>query len=242
MRINKFIASTGVASRRKAEEMIKEGRISVNGKLVTELGIQIDENIDLVYLDGIEINIKDEKKIYILLNKPEGYITTTNDQFGRKSVVDLITKVKERIYPVGRLDYETSGLLLMTNDGDLTYRITHPKYEIDKVYIASVKGIPTEEEIKKFEGGLEIEHYITSRASLDVIKIDREKNYAVCKVTIHEGHNRQVRKMFEKIDHPVMNLKRVQLGNLNLGDLKPGQYRYLTDKEVNYLKTEVGSK
>lgn len=173
--------------------------------------------------------------VYILLNKPEGYITSSKDQFGRKDVMDLVTDIKERIYPVGRLDYETSGLLLMTNDGDLTYKITHPKHEITKTYIASVKGIPTSEELERFENGLEIEDYVTSKAKIRVLKTD-VKNYSVCRVSIHEGRNRQVRKMFNAINHPVMNLKRVALGKISVNNVAVGKYRHLTDDEVNYLK------
>ena len=149
-----------------------------------------------------------------MLNKPEGYITSVKDQFDRPSVSDLTSDIKERIYPVGRLDYETSGLLLMTNDGDLTYKITHPKHEMNKTYIASVRGIITEEEKYAFENGLKIEDYITAKANLKILKTDTNKNYSVCKVTIHEGKNRQVRKMFQAINHPTMNLKRVQVGKI----------------------------
>ncbi|WP_101772932.1 pseudouridine synthase [Peptostreptococcus faecalis] len=236
MRINKYIATSGVASRRKAEELILQGRVSVNGKKIDSLGYQVDEKNDIVYVDEKQIKLE-EKKIYIVLNKPEGYITTSKDQFGRKNVIDLVKDIKERIYPVGRLDYETSGLLIMTNDGDITYKITHPKYEVNKVYIASVKGIPTDKEIHDFENGLEIDDYITSKASLKVVKKDTIKKYSVCRVIIHEGHNRQVRKMFDAIGHPVMNLKRVQEGKIKLGDLKPGEYRHLTKEEENYLKS-----
>ncbi|MFR4808379.1 MAG: pseudouridine synthase, partial [Peptostreptococcus anaerobius] len=151
------------------------------------------------------------------------YITSVKDQFDRPSVSDLTSDIKERIYPVGRLDYETSGLLLMTNDGDLTYKITHPKHEMNKTYIASVRGIVTQEEKYAFENGLKIEDYITAKANLKILKTDTNKNYSVCKVTIHEGKNRQVRKMFQAINHPTMNLKRVQVGKINIGDLEVGK-------------------
>ena len=236
MRINKYIATSGVASRRKAEEFVKEGRIKVNGKVIDDLAFQVDEENDVVEFDGNRISIDDEKKVYILLNKPEGYITTAKDQFDRKSVMDLIPDIKERVYPVGRLDYETSGLLLMTNDGDLTYKLTHPSHEFEKIYLASVRGIPTKEEQLRFINGLEIEDYVTSEAKMKVIKINKEKNYAVCVATIHEGHNRQVRKMFEAIGHPVMNLKRIGLGKIQLKGIEPGKYRHLTKSELEYLK------
>lgn len=174
MRINKYIASCGIASRRKAEELINDGRVSVNGKIITELSFQVDEAKDIVEIDGEKIGL-DEKEVYIVLNKPEGYITTVKDQFDRPSVLDLITDIKERIYPVGRLDYETSGLLLLTNDGDLTYKLTHPKHEIDKTYMAIVKGVPTNEEIENFEKGLYIEDYKTAPAKFKIVKINEEK-------------------------------------------------------------------
>lgn len=236
MRINKFIANSGVASRRKADEMILEGRVKVNGVVIKELGTQVDEKNDVVEVDGNIISTNDENKVYIMINKPEGYITTSKDQFGRKSVLDLVKDVNERVYPVGRLDYETSGLLLLTNDGDLTYKLTHPSHEFKKTYLASVKGIPTKEEVSRLENGLKIEDYITAKAKMKVVKINREKKYAVCMITIHEGKNRQVRKMLDAINHPVMNLRRVSLGKIQLGTLKLGEYRYLTDEEKKYLK------
>lgn len=242
MRINKYIASAGIASRRKAENLVSEGRIKVNGQIIYDLGYQVNEDKDIVEYDGKKIDINSEKLVYILLNKPEGYITSSKDQFGRKDVMDLVTDIKERIYPVGRLDYETSGLLLMTNDGDLTYKITHPKHEITKTYIASVKGIPTSEELERFENGLEIEDYVTSKAKIRVLKTDVNKNYSVCRVSIHEGRNRQVRKMFNAINHPVMNLKRVALGKISVNNVEVGKYRHLTDDEVNYLKNPTGKR
>ena len=164
MRINKFIAASGVASRRKAEALILEGRIRVNNKVIKELSYQVDEDLDEVTFDNKPISVKDEKLVYIMLNKPEGYITSVKDQFDRPSVSDLTSDIKERIYPVGRLDYETSGLLLMTNDGDLTYKIAHPKHEMNKTYIASVRGIVTQEEKYAFENGLKIEDYFYMEA------------------------------------------------------------------------------
>ena len=175
MRINKYIASCGVASRRKAEEIILDGRVTVNGKLVTELAFNIDEEKDIVEIDGEQIGVE-KNNVYIVLNKPEGYITTVKDQFDRPSVLDLVSDIKERVYPIGRLDYETSGLLLLTNDGDLTYKLTHPKHEVDKTYMAIVKGVPNAQEIKNFEEGLYIEDYKTAPAKIKVVKINEEKN------------------------------------------------------------------
>lgn len=242
MRINKYIANAGIASRRKAENLVTEGRIRVNGQVIYDLAYQVDEANDIVEFDEKKIDIASEKLVYILLNKPEGYITSSKDQFGRKDVMDLVSDIRERIYPVGRLDYETSGLLLMTNDGDLTYRITHPKHEFGKTYIASIRGIPTNEDLKSFENGLEIEDYITAKAKISVLKTDPKKNYSVCRVTIHEGRNRQVRKMFNAIDHPVMNLKRVALGKININNVEVGKYRHLTEDEVNYLKNATNNR
>lgn len=235
MRINKYIASCGLASRRKAEELIIEKRVKVNGKIITELSFQIDENNDKVEVDGKIIGLE-EKNVYIMLNKPEGYVTTVKDQFDRKSVIDLVKNVGVRVYPIGRLDYETSGLLLLTNDGDLTYKLTHPKHEVDKTYVATVKGIPTKEEILNFEKGLYIEDYKTAPAKIKIVKKNIEKNYAVCEIKIHEGRNRQVRKMCKAINHPVMNLRRKAMGNIVLKNLEVGEYRYLTSDEIDYLK------
>lgn len=236
MRINKYIASCGVASRRKAEELINEGRVKVNGKIINELSFQVDENNDRVEVDEKLIGLE-ERLVYIMLNKPEGYVTTVKDQFDRKSVIDLVKDVGERVYPIGRLDYETSGLLLLTNDGDLTYKLTHPKHEVDKTYIATLKGIPTLNEMKNFEKGLYIEDYKTAPAKIKVLKKNEEKNYCVCEIKIHEGRNRQVRKMCRAINHPVMNLRRKAMGKIVLKDVEIGQYRYLTQEEIDYLKT-----
>ncbi|WP_270648069.1 pseudouridine synthase [Paeniclostridium hominis] len=235
MRINKYIASCGIASRRKAEELILENRVKVNGTLINELSFQINEKKDKVEVDGKLIGLE-EKLVYIMLNKPEGYVTTVKDQFDRKSVIDLVKDIDARVYPIGRLDYETSGLLLLTNDGDLTYKLTHPKHEVDKTYIATVKGIPTQNEITNFEKGLYIEDYKTSPAKIKIVKKNIEKNYAVCEIKIHEGRNRQVRKMCKAINHPVMNLRRKAMGKIVLKDVEIGKYRHLTIEEVNYLK------
>ena len=212
MRINKYIASCGVASRRKAEEIILDGRVTVNGNLVTELAFNIDEEKDIVEIDGKQIGVE-KNNVYIVLNKPEG------------------------VYPIGRLDYETSGLLILTNDGDLTYKLTHPKHEVDKTYMAIVKGVPNAQEIKNFEEGLYIEDYKTAPAKIKVVKIKEEKNYSICQIKIHEGRNRQVRKMCRAINHPVLRLRRVAMGKIVLKDLEVGQYRHLTKEEVAYLRS-----
>ena len=210
MRINKYIASCGVASRRKAEEIILDRRVKVNGELVTELSFNIDEKKDIVEIDDKVISLS-EKLVYIVLNKPEGYITTVKDQFDRPSVLDLVKDIDERVYPIGRLDYETSGLLILTNDGDLTYKLTHPKHEVDKTYVALIKGEPTSEELKNFRDGLEIEDYKTAPAKIRIVDKNEEKNYCKCEIKIYEGRNRQVRKMCKAINHPVLRLRRVAM-------------------------------
>ena len=235
MRINKYIASCGVTSRRKAEELIINKKVKVNGKIVEELSYQVDENKDIVEVDGTVIN-QNEELVYILLNKPEGYITTVKDQFNRPSVLDLLSEIPVRVYPVGRLDYETSGLLLLTNDGDLTYKLTHPKHEVEKTYVAKVKGKLTEEEINNFKSGLYIEDYKTAPAKLRVINYDHTKNISTLEIKIHEGKNRQVRKMCKAINHPVLRLKRVALGKIKINNCNIGEYRYLTSDEIEYLR------
>lgn len=235
MRINKYIALCGVASRRKAEELILAGRVTVNDEVMTELSYEVDEENDIVKVD--DKLIKEENKlVYILLNKPEGYITTVKDQFDRPSVLDLVSDIKERVYPIGRLDYETSGLLLLTNDGDLTYKLTHPKHEVDKTYVARVKGKLTKEEIERFKTGIKIEDYTTAPAKLKVIKYDEQKDSSLLEIKIHEGKNRQVRKMCKAINHPVLRLRRSAMGKIKIGDCEIGKYRYLTEDEIKYLK------
>jgi len=233
MRLQKFISMAGVTSRRKAEEIILKGKVKVNGKIVKELGTKVDPNKDIVTIDGKRINIAD-KNVYIMLYKPEGYVTTLWDEFNRPKVIDLIKGIDERIYPVGRLDYNTSGLLLLTNDGELANKITHPKNQLKKTYIALVKGIPKGQDIIKFEKGLDIGGYITAPAKLEILK--KYKDFSKVKIVIHEGKNRQIRKMMEKLGYPVIKLERIKIGELNLKGLKKGEWRYLTDDEIAYLK------
>lgn len=232
MRLQKYMARCGVASRRKSEEIILSGKVKVNGIVVKELGTTINPNEDIVTVNGKVIK-PELKKIYIILNKPTGYVTTLNDEFGRKKVIDLIHGIDERIYPVGRLDYDTSGLLILTNDGNLTYKLTHPSYEVNKVYLAKVEGIPNEDEMFRFRNGLRIDDYITSKAEIDILK--KYNNKSLLKIKIHEGKNRQVRKMCEAINHPVIELKRVSFAGINLSNLKPGQWRFMTDNEIKII-------
>ncbi len=231
MRLQKYLSQSGVASRRASEEMIKQGRVFVNGKAITEMGYIVLEN-DCVAVDGTIIS-KSEQKVYLMLNKPVGYVSTAKDQFGRPTVIDLVKGIKQRLYPVGRLDYDTSGLIILTNDGDFTYSLTHPKHEIDKLYEATVSGHPSDEDIKRFENGLKIEDYLTSKAQFKVkSKLD---NRTIVEITIHEGKNRQVRKMCEAIGHKVLSLKRIAIGEVKLGDLEEGKWRELTVEELNLL-------
>jgi len=233
VRLQKFMADAGIASRRKCEEYILQGKVTVNGKVVKELGTKVMPNKDEVTFNGNKINIKQEN-VYILLNKPIGYVTTVEDQFNRDTILDLV-KVKERIVPVGRLDMYTSGAIILTNDGDFVYKVTHPKHEIEKTYNATVKGIVTEEEIKKIRNGIEIEDYITKEAKVKILKIDKEKDISRIQITIHEGKNRQVRKMCEAIGKKVLALHRSKIGNIDVKDLKLGTWRYLKKEEVNRL-------
>lgn len=234
IRLQKYLADSGICSRRKAEEYILAGRVRVNGEVINTLGTKVDDEKDKIYFDN-KLLKQEEKKVYLMLNKPEGYVTTVKDQFDRKTVMDLIKDIPYRIVPIGRLDYDTSGLLLFTNDGEVVYKLTHPKHNIDKVYEAKIKGIPSKEEIKNFENGLYIDNYKTSKAKLEIIKT--EKDTSIVRITIHEGKNRQVRKMCEKIGHSVIKLKRISIGNLKLGNLPVGEYRILNKKEENYIKT-----
>lgn len=236
-RLQKFLAEAGVASRRKAEELIAAGRVKVNGVVIKEQGVKIDPRKDKVEFDGKALSQKAEKKVYLMLHKPEGYVTTSKEQFGRPAVLDLIHGVPERIFPVGRLDYDTSGLLLLTNDGDLTYRLTHPKHDVDKTYIAKLYGVPDDGDLQKFRRGVAIDGRKTSPAKIQIISREKDLRFCTVEIQIHEGRNRQVRKMCDAIHHPVAQLKRIATGELKLGDLPKGKYRFLTEQEIKYLKS-----
>lgn len=233
IRLQKFLSEAGIASRRKAEILIMAGKVEVNGKIVTELGTKIDTEKDVVYYNHKKVE-KKQKLIYIMLHKPEGYVTTVKDQFQRPTVLDLLKTVKERVYPVGRLDYDTSGLLLLTNDGALTYRLTHPKHNIEKTYEAKLFGTPSETDILQFRRGVLIDGKKTQPAKLEIL--EKGEKYCTVRIIIQEGRNRQVRKMCQAIKHPVAQLKRVGTGTLYLKNLEKGKYRYLTEKEIQYLK------
>ena len=231
MRLQKYLASCGVASRRKCEELILNGKIEVNGSTVFELGTKVNPDKDEVKYNGKVVKLEDEK-IYILLNKPIGYVTTAKEQFGRDMVLDLV-KVNKRIVPVGRLDMYTSGALILTNDGDFVNKLTHPSHEIDKTYNVTLKGIVSKEEIEKLQNGVEIDDgYVTKPAKVKILKIDEEKKISRIQITIHEGKNRQVRKMCEAVGKRVLALHRCKIGTLDVKDLKLGEWRYLSKKEV----------
>lgn len=230
-RLQKFIANSGYTSRRKAEELIKEGKVIVNGETITNLGHKVDSN-DEVVIDGMRI--EKENKVYYLLNKPRGYVSSTFDDKGRKVVTDIIN-TNLRIYPVGRLDYDTTGILILTNDGEFANLMMHPKNKIDKLYIAKIKGILFKNEIEKLSKGIEIDGIKTSKARIKVKKYDKKTNTSIVEVIIHEGRNHQVKKMFEAVGHEVLKLKREQIAFLTLDGLSSKEYRMLTPKEVKRL-------
>lgn len=235
IRLQKYLAEHGIASRRKCEEYILAGRVKVNGKIVEVLGTKIFPEKDLVEVDGKQVQNSQEKKVYILLNKPIGYVTTAKDQFGRDTVLDLVKGIKERLVPVGRLDMYTSGALLLTNDGEFVYAITHPSNEVEKTYTVTVKGMVTKEEVEHLENGVEIEDYVTKPAKVKILKTDPEKQITRLEIKIHEGRNRQVRKMCEAIEKKVLALHRSKIGDIDVKNLKIGTWRYLKQEEVNSL-------
>ena len=239
-RLQKYMARCGVASRRKCEEIILEGKIKVNGAIITEVGTKIDPEKDIVEYNDNVIKIE-EKKVYIMLNKPEGYITSVKDVKGRKTVLDIVN-VDERIYPIGRLDYDSSGLLLLTNDGSIYNNIIHPRVSIKKKYIAVCRGKFTDNDIKTFKKGIDIGGYVTAEADIEVISEEKSFNrncdeiLSTVEISIHEGKNRQIRRMCSSLNHEVISLKRVSIGDIKLGYLKKGQWRDLTDSELNYIR------
>ncbi len=235
-RLQKFLARAGVASRRKCEELITAGKVAVNGEVVRELGSKVDPDHDRITVDGQPVRM--EPHVYILLHKPRGVVTTAADPQGRKTVLDLID-LPQRIFPVGRLDMDTSGLLLLTNDGALANGLMHPKYEVDKLYRTEVEGYISDESIARLEAGVELEDGPTAPAKVRLLR--RSKSKSLFEITIHEGRNRQVRRMCDQVGHPVLTLKRMKLAFLTLGETVPGQWRYLTDKEVDLLFRIAGA-
>lgn len=236
IRLQKYLAECGVASRRKAEELIIQGKIMVNDKIITELGTKINDEKDEVKYCNRVIRRENKEHIYVLLNKPIGYVTTVTDQFNRDTVLDLVDISGRRLVPVGRLDMYTSGALILTDDGDFIYTVTHPKHEVNKTYTVTVIGNVTNEEIEKLRKGVIIDkEYLTKPAEVKILKIDEEKNQSRLMITIHEGKNRQVRKMCEAIGKKVLALHRAKIGNIGVKDLELGKWRYLSSKEINDL-------
>ena len=234
-RLQKYLAECGIASRRKCEEYIIQGKVQVNGKTITELGVKVNPEKDKITFEGKNVK-QEERKVYILLNKPIGYVTTSDEQFGRDKVLDLV-KVRERVVPVGRLDMDTSGALILTNDGDFVYKVTHPKHEITKTYTVTVKGIIKNEEVEQLRKGVKIDDYTTRPAKVKILKTDEEKDISRLEITIHEGKNRQVRRMCESVGRRVIALHRSKIGNIGVKDIELGKWRYLKDFEV---KTFIG--
>ncbi len=232
-RLQKVLAGAGIASRRHCEELILAGKIKVNGVVVRTLGSKVDPEKDKIEVEG-KLLITEAPKIYIILNKPAGYVTTAYDPQGRPTVLDLVRDAGARVYPVGRLDFDTEGLLLLTNDGELTYALTHPKHEVGKTYLALVQGVPGPDKLKRFQKGLRLADGPTAPAKVRLMKTVR--NNAWLEITIHEGRNRQLRRMCETIGHPVFRLKRIKLGFLTMDKLEEGKYRQLTKEEVSKLK------
>lgn len=237
-RLQKFIANQGICSRRKAEEYIAEGRVKVNGKVITELGTKINPEKDVIEVDGKKISNITGKKVYILLNKPIGYVTTTKDQFNRNTVLDLV-KVKEKVLPVGRLDMYTSGAIILSNDGDFIYKVTHPKYEVEKTYNVTLRGQITEQEVEMLKDGVEIEDYVTGKAKVKILRIDKEKDLSRVEIVIHEGKNREVRKMCEAVGRKVLALHRTKIGSISVKDLRLGTWRYLKPHEIKSLLLDI---
>ena len=259
IRLQKYLADCGVASRRKAEELILQGKVAVNGEIITELGTKIEPNKDIVTYQGKKIETSHEY-VYILLNKPIGYVTTAKDQFNRDSVLDLV-KTNKRLVPVGRLDMYTSGALILTNDGDFVYKVTHPKHEIDKTYTVTIHGIAKNEEVDQLRKGVKIEEtgelrdgignkkiaksgeeaegkYLTKPAKVKILKTDEEKNQSRLEITIHEGKNRQIRKMCEAVGHKVLALHRSKIAGIGVKDIPLGKWRYLKEGEIKKILKE----
>ncbi|MFI8705587.1 23S rRNA pseudouridine(2605) synthase RluB [Bacillus sp. NPDC077411] len=238
-RLQKVIAQAGIASRRKAEELIQQGKVKVNGKVVTELGTKVSAQ------DKVEVNnipLEKETPAYFLLYKPTGVISSVTDDKGRKVVTDFFAEIPQRLFPIGRLDYDTSGLILMTNDGEFANILMHPKYKVDKTYVAKVKGQLTGEKIRMLEKGVMLEEGKTAPARVKILSWDKRKEIVIVQLTIHEGRNRQVRRMFEAVGCKVMKLKRERYAFLELGSLRPGDARELSPHEVKQLRALASTK
>lgn len=232
MRLNKYIAQAGIASRRKADELTENGNVKINGVSMREPGYDVKDG-DVVEVNGKVLKAS-SKMVYILLNKPKGYITTVHDEKDRPTVMDLVKDIDERLFAIGRLDYNTSGMLLMTNDGDLAYKLTHPKHHIYKTYRVRANGHVSNERVAKLKNGVDIGGFVTSKANVHIVK--QAERSTIVEIQIYEGKNRQIRKMFAAVGNKVLDLQRIAIGELKLGHLKEGHYRKLTQKEIEYLK------
>ncbi|AJY78015.1 pseudouridine synthase [Paenibacillus beijingensis] len=239
-RLQKILAQAGVASRRKCEELIQSGQVEVNGQTVTELGTKADPSADIITVNGKPI--RSEKKVYLMMNKPKGVITSATDPQGRKVVTDYLEGIKERVYPIGRLDYDTEGLLLLTNDGEFANLLTHPSHHVPKTYLATVKGVPHGSALDQLKKGIKLEDGMTAPAEVEYYDVDPDNNSSTITITIYEGRNRQVRRMFDAISHPVVRLKRIRFGELGLQNMKRGRFRHLTPQEVKELKDAANKK
>lgn len=233
-RLQKVLAEAGVASRRKSEELITAGRVQVNDETVTTLGVKVDPAADTIKVDGKPIN--QQKKVYVLLHKPKGVITSVSDPGGRKVVTDFLPGIKERVFPVGRLDYDTEGLLLLTNDGELANLLTHPKYHVPRTYHVTVEGTPHGNILDKLRQGIKLDDGMTAPAEVEYVDVNPDKKETMLSITIHEGRNRQVRRMFEAVHYAVVRLKRISYGPIDLAGLPRGKYRHLNAEEVKLLR------
>ncbi len=239
MRVNKFLAEAGISSRRQADRLILEGRVMINNQVVTEMGLQIDPDKDQVMVDGRSVGLPSQWD-YLILNKPPGFLTTVSDPFGRPTVMDLLPPGNTRLYPVGRLDLDTSGLLFFTNDGEMALALTHPRHLVEKTYRVKVKGVPGEQKLQNLASGVLLEDGLTAPAKVALDGV--ESGNAIIKITIREGRKRQIKRMMLHINHPVLSLHRMAVGPLTLGDLKPGEFRCPTEyelAELNKLKLQI---
>ena len=234
LRLQKFMADCGICSRRKAEELIAQGRVFVNGRTAT-IGEKVDPERDRVEYGGREIRLSNEEKVYLMLNKPRGFVTTLEDEMGRKCITTLLDGLDTRVVPVGRLDRNSEGLLLLTNDGELVYTLTHPKHNVSKFYLVTILGTVSDEAVERLNGPREIDGYTTDSSTVSVLS--REPGRVVLRFELREGRNRQIRKMCEAVGLEVGRLKRYAVGRLKLSELKAGKWRYLTEAEVRYLKS-----
>jgi len=236
IRLNKFLSQAGVASRRQADRMIEEGRVAVNGEVIQAMGYKIDAERDKVEVDGKTVK-KETKLYYVMLNKPPGYLVSLKDSFGRPTVRDLLPTLKGRVFPVGRLDFDSEGLLLLTNDGELAYQLTHPSFKIKKIYLIKVKGAPISSDLRRLERGIILDGKKTAPAKISLLSSSNRESFL--RVEIHEGRKREIRRLFDVIGHRVMELQRNKFGSLSLGNLKKGKWRYLTRDEIGRLRNQV---